>query len=86
MDRAEVLLGLLGLFLSAITIFAIYYGPIAALNVSKMGRDIGSEKERPSDNATEAKSAFWILALCIGGALVAATIGIGMAIYLPHLK
>jgi hypothetical protein len=80
MDRTEVLFGLVGLCLSAITILAFYYGPIAALKE----RNMGSEKERGSDNATEAKSAFWILALCILGAL--ATAAIGMAIYMPHVK
>jgi len=45
---------------------------------------MGSEKERLSDNATEAKRALWILGLCLLGALT--VMAMGMAIYMSHLK
>jgi hypothetical protein len=45
MDKATIALGVVGLLLSAITIFAIYYGPIAAL---KTQRKLDEERETRS--------------------------------------
>jgi hypothetical protein len=45
MNGTEKMLGIIGLLLSAITIFAIYYGPIAAL---KMQRRLDDERETRS--------------------------------------
>ena len=78
--RTEVLFGLAGLCLSIFIILAFYSGLIAVLKE----RNMGSEKERPSDNATEAKRTFWILGLCLLGALT--VMAVGMAIYMSHLK
>ncbi len=45
MDKATVALGIVGLLLSAVTLFAIYYGPIAAL---KIQRKLDEERETRS--------------------------------------
>ena len=45
MDKATVVLGIIGVLLSAVTIFAIYYGPIAAL---KTQRKLDEEREARS--------------------------------------
>src|SRR5713101_2735656 len=42
MDMTAVVLGILGLILSVLTIFAIYYGPISAL---KIQRRLDDERE-----------------------------------------
>lgn len=48
-DRTTITIGIVGLLLSAITIFAIYYGPIAALRIQRKLDDERETKKRKLD-------------------------------------
>jgi len=46
MDKASLLLGIVGVLLSTITIFAIFYGPIAALRIQRKLDDDREKRNR----------------------------------------